>query len=275
MGKYKVLVPTDFTKVADCAVDHAVGIAKKLNGEVYLLHIVSSQKDVEKYQPKLETSASNHSQKYGIAIHPIIRIGNIFEDIGDVAAEINAHLIVMGTHGLKGIQYLLGSNALKVITHSKVPFVVVQEKFFGGGYDHIVAPIDYSEETKQKLTIIANMARHFNSKVHILVPKEKDEFLVAKLNRDLSFAKNYLEEKGVTYHIQYAEDNTKFSKQIIRYASVLNNSLIVIVNSPDQLLLPGVLSGNEEQVIIANDSMIPVLIMNPSQEFLPSNVLFS
>ncbi len=275
MSKYKVLVPTDFTGVADAAVDHAVKIARKFNGEVFLLHIVGSQKEVEKISPKLDALAQEYQKKYNINIHPIIRIGNIFDDIGDVAAEINARLIVMGTHGMRGIQYIVGSNALRVITHSKVPFVVVQEKKYQGDYKHIITPIDYSEETKQKLTIVSNMAKHFNAKVHIVIPKEDDEFLQSKLNLDLAFAKNYLEEKGVEYDIQYAEDDIKFAKYVIRYAAKFENSLIAIISSPDQMFVPGVLGGGDEQMIIANDPMIPVLIMNPTQEFLATSVLFS
>ena len=58
----------------------------------------------------------------------IIRKGNIFEDIGDVAKEIGARLIIMGTHGIKGIQKLVGSYALKVILHSEIPFIITQKK---------------------------------------------------------------------------------------------------------------------------------------------------
>lgn len=63
MSKYKVLVPTDFTGVADAAVDHAVKIARKFNGEVFLLHIVGSQKEVEKISPKLDALAQEYQKK--------------------------------------------------------------------------------------------------------------------------------------------------------------------------------------------------------------------
>ena len=40
-GTKKILVPTDFTKVVDYAMDHAVKLAKTQGGEVYLLHMLS------------------------------------------------------------------------------------------------------------------------------------------------------------------------------------------------------------------------------------------
>ena len=49
----------------------------------------------------------------------------------------------MGTHGASRWQKITGSNALKVITNSPVPFIIVQEKLIqDSGYDHIVVPLD-------------------------------------------------------------------------------------------------------------------------------------
>ena len=45
-----------------------------------------------------------------------VRVGNIFDDIGDVAAELGISLIFMGTHGSSRWQKIIGSRALKVIT---------------------------------------------------------------------------------------------------------------------------------------------------------------
>jgi nucleotide-binding universal stress UspA family protein len=84
----------------------------------------------------------------------------------------------MGTHGQHGWQHITGSHALKVITHSTIPFIVVQEKNIKEtGYDDIVVPLDLSKETKQKLAYVANIATYFNSRVHLITPDESDEFL--------------------------------------------------------------------------------------------------
>jgi nucleotide-binding universal stress UspA family protein len=188
---YKVLVPHDFTSVADCAISHAAQVAKSYNGDVYLLHVVSKQKEVEPTREKLKEIALKAEGKYGVNMHVVVRIGSIFEDIGDVASEISAGYIVMGTHGARGMQKILGSHAIKVISHSKVPFIVVQEKEPSATdtYDDIVVPIDHADITKQKLKIAASIAKHFKSRIHIFADSESDEFLKKKLNQELSFAK--------------------------------------------------------------------------------------
>ena len=61
----------------------------------------------------------------------------------------------MGTHGASRWQQIIGSRALKVITSSPVPFILVQEKLMNDtGYDHIVVPLDLNFETKQKLELV-------------------------------------------------------------------------------------------------------------------------
>jgi hypothetical protein len=49
----------------------------------------------------------------------------------------------MGTHGAHGWQHITGSHALKVVTNSTTPFVIVQEaRINKSGYDDIVVPLD-------------------------------------------------------------------------------------------------------------------------------------
>lgn len=270
---YKVLVPHDFSSVADCAVSHAAKIAKSFNGEVYLLHVVSKTKEVEAAKEKLNKIVEQSDNKYGINTHVIVRIGNIFEDIGDVATEIGAGYIVMGTHGARGMQKIMGSHALKVISHSKVPFVIVQEKGPSDtdAYDDIVVPIDYSDVTKQKLQVAANIASHFNSKIHIFAAKENDQFLQVKLDRELTFAKKYFAEKAISYSIEGASESGGFKKQLIRFAAKINADMIAVVNTREGSLLPDFF-GSEEQEVIANDAEIPVIITNPTQHFVSGSV---
>lgn len=264
---YKILVPHDFTSVADNAVGHAVKVSKSFNGEVHLLHVVQKQKDVDSAREKLEKVAQEAESKNGLPVKAHIRIGNIFEDIGDVATELDTDLIIMGTHGVKGIQHLVGSYAMKVIVNSDVPFVIVQEKpIKDDGYNDIVLPIDHHKESKQKLKITASMAAHFDARIKVFAPYETDDFLVTQLNRELGFAKKYLDEKGIPYTIEKADEKGNFTKQVVHYASRVDADLITVVNTSGDSLFSDVF-GSEEQSLIANDAEIPVLITNPTVKF--------
>ncbi len=276
MGK-AILVPTDFTKVARVALEHAVQTAKVIDGHIILLHVVDKPDQVEGAKGKLKEEAEIvRKSDANISIEEMVRIGNIFDDIGDTATEIGAQLIFMGTHGASGWQKIVGSHALKVITHSEVPFIVVQDKGIKeSGYDDIVVPLDLHKETKQKLEIVANMAKYFNSKVHLITPEESDEYFVNQLERNLYFAKNYLGERDIEFTTKKAPKRD-FDDQIIEHANNIDADLITIMNlQKNSLMGMGLLGSNYEQHLITNKYNIPVLLVNPVETSIGVGSVFT
>lgn len=276
MSKQTILVPTDFSNVAKVALEHAVRLAQTTGGEIVLLHVVAKNTEIDAAKKKLEAESAIVAKfDARIVVKPMVRIGNIFEDIGDTASELGAKLIIMGTHGAKGWQKIAGSHALKVITHSSVPFVVVQSKGIKEtGYDDIVVPLDLNHETKQKLEFAANMAKHFQSKIHLISPHETDEFLVHKLKGNIVFAKKYLGERGVDFTTAIAQKGKSFTKEVIKHAEEVDADLIAIMNINRSHFFG--LGGSDEQDIIANEAHIPVMCVNPVATTVSSgSVLFS
>ena len=157
-----LLVPTDFSEVCDKAVKHAVEMAKFLNFKVVLLHVINKEtKSALKKEnqtenainEKLKQIASSYNATSGVVVEYLAKEGSIFSSISEVADELGANFIILGTHGKVGIQqHLLGSYALKVITSSKCPTIVVQDEHFENGYKNVIFPIDLTSEARQKLT---------------------------------------------------------------------------------------------------------------------------
>lgn len=260
----KILVPTDFTSVSDCAINHAATLCKAIQAEVNLLHVVDKTEEAVTAKDKLEEQVTRFRNEFpDIKFDYHTRIGSIFEDIGDAAAEIGATMIIMGTHGMKGLQYLIGSNALRVITNSSVPFVVVQERHIReDGYKNIVVPLDLHKETRQKLTLVADMAKYFGSKVHLITPNESDEFLSNQLRRNIQFGHQYLKDRGIEHEATIAKDGEDFAKEVIRLSVKMDADLIAIMNLKQNSLL-GMLGGSYEQEMITNEPQIPIMCMNP------------
>lgn len=264
MNRKKILVPTDFTNVGDTALEHAIVVAKVTESEVHILHVVDNKKYISEARLKLETLAARVKAEYSETVFTIVRIGSIFEDIDEVATEIEASLIIMGTHGLRGMQFITGSRALRIVTDSTIPFIIVQERGIKAtGYDDIVVPLDLNRETKQKLNIVADMAKYFNSRVFVVSPGETDEFLKNQLNRNINYAKQFLEEREIEYKVEITETkSSNFHKAVIRYAVSVEADLIAIMNFYENSLM-GILGGNYEQQMITNEAGIPVLCLNP------------
>ncbi len=265
----KILLPTDFSKVGDVALDHALVMAKTIGAEVYALHIVENKKYLQEAKDKLRDLQMRVKREKGVDIRVLPRIGNIYEDVDKAALEMDASLIIMGTHGLRGMQFLTGGRALKIVTESSVPFVIVQERTIRShGYRRLVAPLDLHKETKQKLSLVADFAQYFNSKVYLVSPGETDEFLRNQLMRNIHFAQEYLESKGIQYEVEITESKSDgFVKALLKHAASVEADLICIMNFKGSSLL-NIFSQADEQQVITNDAQIPVLCVNPVDTFV-------
>jgi nucleotide-binding universal stress UspA family protein len=260
-----ILVPADFTKATDCAINHALKVASSNQSDIIVLHLVSKKDLLEEAKVKLATYIERFLPSAGVTkINTVARVGTIFEDIGDVAEETGSSLIIMGTHGLRGLQFITGSHALKIVTSSKIPIVIVQEKNIDEkGYSDIVVPLELQKEAKQKLNYVADIANYFNSNIHIIVPKESDEYLVNQIDRNLAYAKQYFQERSIEHSSYISEYGSgDFDKGIIKYAAAIQADLIAVMNYDDAGLL-GLITGSFVQHIITNEAQIPALVINP------------
>lgn len=264
--KRPILVPTDFSEVGETALNHAIKLAQTAETRVILLHVVKDKEMIAEGRTKLKEAKGAAKEKYGFEVETSVRVGNIMDDISEMAAEIDAALVVMGTKGLRGMQWLTGGGAVRIVTNSKTPFIIVQKKSIGpNGYDNIVVPLDLHKETKQKLSLVADAAKYFDSRIHILVPKEKDEFLHNRIERNMKYASNFFEEQGISHTAKISDyGSDDFDDGIIEYAKEIDADLISIMNIPGISLL-NFIGGNFVQNIITNEHEIPVLVLNPKQ----------
>lgn len=278
-----ILVPTDFTDAAETAINHAATFASVSGDEVRLVHIVNKDtksklkkagESLDDLNAKMKAAVSSISSKYGVKADYHLREGSIFTTIGEVAEEIGARLLVMGTHGVVGMQHITGAWAVKVITSSPVPVIIVQKKNISEkGYKTVVFPIDAKRETKQKVIHTVSLAKYFGSTVHLFASEEKDEFLINARNNNIAWAENMFKKNGVEYKVAHATGN--HAKQTIKYASQVGADLIVILTDDGELNVTEIVLGAEEEKIINNDAQIATMCVNPVTDLYHiGNVLF-
>jgi hypothetical protein len=144
--------------------------------------------------------------------------------------------------------------------------VVVQERNIKPhGYRNIVVPLDLHKETRQKVALVADMAKYFNSKVHVVTPRESDEFLHNQLENHIRFAKQYFGERGVELEASMADgDSGDFVNGVLRYAQRIDADLLAIMNLAQGNIF-GVLGVPYEQEVITNEAQLPVMLMNPRE----------
>lgn len=257
--KKTLIVPWDFSEVAKNALYHAIKISRTINTDITLLHI---GKEDDNTVVRMNESISECLQLKNINIKWIIKDGSIFTTIRETAEAMGSVFVVMGTHGMTGVQKLIGSKALKVIAESNVPFIVVQKSPTDTPFKNIVMPVDFTRENKEKLRWADFIARYFNIKLHLFVPFIADQTLLKKTKANLVFAKNFLDERGIQYEIKASQQKGKFSDQTVAYAEEVGGDLIMIMTTKN-IGIADYIFAADEQAIIANKPGIPVMCINP------------
>ncbi|MBI1221484.1 MAG: hypothetical protein GC180_02675 [Bacteroidetes bacterium] len=254
-----LLVPTDFTAVGDSAVLYAQELAKILNANITLLHVVAKDSETAAAKNSLNAIASK-LESLNIGTKCIVDKGNIFDEIGRVAKLEDASFIIMGTHGDKGMQKVFGSRALKVITNSETPFIVVHRKPMAAhGFKNIVMPLSMDQEVKQTIHFATSLGKYFQSKIHILYVEESDEFFKNKIARNIPAAEAILKERGFEYEIT-SVSKKHLAENLINYANDVQADLIAFLNNHENFAT--YLGGSFEQTLISNSKEIPVMVIN-------------
>nr|WP_319400250.1 universal stress protein [uncultured Carboxylicivirga sp.] len=266
-SKNTILVPYDFTEVTTTAVQHAIIVAKKLDAEILLLHIVKKDTMIAEQETQLLASAQKMKDDWGVLPKTMVKEGTIFKTINEVVEELNCLLVVMGTHGMKGLQKLTGSWALKVIVGSQVPYLVVQAPPKHNEYNNVVFPVDYKTENKEKLKWVDFINKMFKSKTHIFANASKEGILDNRTKANVVFSKRFMEEREINYELTLSEGESSFSQETIQYAKDIEADMVLIMTTRDIGFHDYVL-GAYEQYIIANNAQIPVLVMNPRTDLM-------
>jgi nucleotide-binding universal stress UspA family protein len=141
-----ILIPTDGSELSKKAVDHGIGLAKALNAKVTAVtvsepfHIFAVEPGMltdtpDEYEKRIAALAGKYLKAAkdactaaGVpcdAVH--VEHEHPYETIIDTARKIGCDAIVMASHGRRGVSAIvLGSETVKVLTHSTIPVVVVR-----------------------------------------------------------------------------------------------------------------------------------------------------
>jgi len=144
-----LLVPVDGSKLSDKAVKEAIALAGALGARITLYYAVPDfpepvymesammaayvppeqyRAEAERFATKVLDKAAAKVTAAGVQAATYQSLADVpFEGIIAAAAKKKCDLILMASHGRRGVSgFLLGSETQKVLTHSKVPVLVVR-----------------------------------------------------------------------------------------------------------------------------------------------------
>jgi nucleotide-binding universal stress UspA family protein len=182
-----ILVPTDFSKNAENALNYAIAIAKKEKHKVLLLHVYntvvtlpSPDIPVQYYAEAFESIRESALTKLNelkktvlkrskIECELMIEEGLTVETIIEVGRRKKAYLVVMGTKGASGLtKVIMGSNTAKVIERINCPVIAVPEKAQFEGIKQIGYATQYHSSDMPALKRLAEMSKVFKSTIHLV-----------------------------------------------------------------------------------------------------------
>jgi len=139
----RILVPTDGSECSKKAVAYAGSLARKLCAKVHVLFVAETnytgpwfyyildepvREKLKKRGREIVESTAESLRKSGVRlVEPHVEEGHPGEVISEMAARLDADMIVMGTHGRRGLERtLMGSVAHEVANTARVPLLLVK-----------------------------------------------------------------------------------------------------------------------------------------------------
>jgi nucleotide-binding universal stress UspA family protein len=131
-NEHWIVVGTDFSDGARCALMRALSIAESSGAGVALVHAYEEQagcKEPDDPTPTLlgqlaEEIAASGAARRGIRVEPLVRRGAPWDKILNVATEYGAEFVAVGATGQRGVGFPLGSVASRVLALSARPVIV-------------------------------------------------------------------------------------------------------------------------------------------------------
>lgn len=256
------LVPFDFTPVSESALQLAIDLAEANSGSVYLLHVVGKSSEKEEARVKFREVLGTVKEEHRDLVTTNVIVGDIFEDVGKAGDILKAALIVMGTHGAKGMQKVFGSHAVKMISNSSSPFLITQGKKTVDKIKSIVMPFSFAKESIQIVTFAASIAQKFNAKIHLVGYHDKDQWLKRKTQSNQLVVRKHLTDNEVAHEIVNLPKVDSYEKELLAYAASVDADVIAasyfkegILPNPNSFI----------QLIIENELQVPVLTVNAEE----------
>jgi len=236
----KILVPTDFSDQAENALKVAAQLAKKYNGEIYLLHMLemplhlANTGSVEalpeslffiKLAEKRFKEMNNKEYLRDLSVHHQVEYEEIYDGIQKKVEQLDIDIIIMGSHGSSGFKEMfIGSNTEKVVRTSNIPVLVIKNEHPNFSIENFVFATDFSKECKVPFKQAQEFAEAVEAKLHLLYINTPSDFKTSEEATELM--NNFVEDLNPDSYTLNIYNDTSVEKGILHFAKKSNAQLI-------------------------------------------------
>ncbi|MBT8187083.1 MAG: universal stress protein [Croceitalea sp.] len=266
-----IIVPIDFSEQSEIALKVASTLATKNNAELYVLHMLELSPAImanSEYMPQehivhlmkmTEERFKNFLDKpylKKVKVVPIIKHYKVFSEVNEVAEKHKVDLIVMGSHGVDGLQEIfVGSNTERVVRSANIPVLVVKGDVKDFKAERFVFACDFKEESIAVAKKADNFAKLLGATLHMVyINTPADEFL--STDDIYERISKFLNKAGLGLEVEIYNDYT-IEKGILNYSEKIAADIIGIPTHGRRGLAHFFMGSIGED--IANHSKLPVV----------------
>lgn len=249
----------------------ALQLAHKGGGSILIAHIVKSDDDIIEGEQKLKLVVKKLSEQDQKITKFKVMAGSIFDDLDKIGELTGASVIVMGTHGVTRFQKLFGSNALKVVSSSSIPFIITQENQRTPKIENIVMPFSFAKESVQVTQFAATLAAKYDATIHLVGYRDKDEWLLRDMKTNQAIVRRHLTSHKIKHDIITLPGKDSYEEELMAYAHESGADLFAAA-----YFSQGIKSVFHSflQAMITNEYKIPVITINAPDVMTVGNMSF-
>jgi nucleotide-binding universal stress UspA family protein len=281
-----ILVPYDFNRQSELALEQAVNLAKHTDSKIILLYvnekqgflssIFSDQEDdemLEKINDHLDSIAAKISMRSGTSVEATLRNGRIYTMINKVAEEIGASFIVMGTRSSDGDdperKRMLGANTSRVVRSAVCPVITISGSTHYDGCRSILLPLDLTKETKQKVGWAIEMAKIYGAKIRAVSAlwSLNDTEIISQLTIQINQVKDFIQNAGIECEAEIIKSpagERTHVPAILEYASSKGDVDLIVIMTQQEFSIVEFFVGSHAQEFLRS-SEIPVISIVPKE----------
>jgi nucleotide-binding universal stress UspA family protein len=285
-----VLCPVDFFPASETALSYAASFSERHKARLHILHVIpplSSFLDFGQDTGQLVKAAHEEAQlrlatmakaikASGVRVATEVRLGEIDREVLNAIDEHKANLIVLGTHGRRGLQHwLIGSVCERLLRTVPIPiFTTGAVKGSAGlsGIRRILIGIDFSAGCAEAVSYGFSIAEECEADVTLLhvtdfapgdIPGRYRQSLVEGIRADMNklVPPEDLKWCNITTRVEMGIPY----KPILKMAEKMNADLIVLGTHGRSLLHRTLLGSNAERVIRGASCPVMAIPPNPKE----------
>ncbi len=269
----RIIVPIDFSEEAIKGLELAIIYANKFKSDLQMVFV--QKKNSGKFHIELRKQYDSAMEefegllrKYKSKLHQdcdfsyIIKSGKVHEEVARQAEAFDDSIIICSTNGESGFSdFIIGSNAYRIVQETERPVITVTTEKYIGEVKKIVLPLDISKETREKVPVVAHIAKAFNAEVHIIkVSSTTNEGIHNKLRLYATQVKKFFAEQNIKFESTLLVGEN-ITDTVIEYSKAIDADLIAIMTEQTFSISNFLLGSYAYQML--NISPIPVLSVTP------------